>query len=42
MANKELVIRLLQALLQAEVGKRDITPTVIDEKRVLHRFEYSS
>ena len=32
MANKELVIRLLQALLQAEVGKRDITPTVIGEK----------
>ena len=32
MANEEPVIKLLQALLQAELGKRDITPTVIGEK----------
>ena len=32
MANEELVIKLLQALLHAELGKRDITPTVIAEK----------
>ena len=32
MANDEPVIKVLQALLQAEVGKRDITPTVIGEK----------
>ena len=32
MANEEPVIKILQALLQAELGKRDITPTVIEEK----------
>ena len=32
MANEEPIIKLLQALLQAELGKRDITPTLIGEK----------
>ena len=32
MENEEQVIRFLQVLLQAELGKRDITPTVIAEK----------
>ena len=32
MENEEQVIRFLQVLLQAELGKRDITPTLITEK----------